>query len=922
MDTRYRPEEIESRWYNFWEQQGLFKPTGTGKPYCIMLPPPNVTGSLHMGHGFQHTLMDILIRYHRMCGEQVLWQCGTDHAGIATQMVVERQVEAQGSSRQQLGREKFLERVWQWKHRSGSLITAQMRRLGSSLDWSRQRFTMDEEMSSAVIEAFVRLYQQGLIYRGKRLVNWDPQLHTAISDLEVVNEEEKGSLWHFRYPLAHQSGCLVVATTRPETMFGDTAVAVHPDDSRYRHLIGSEVKLPLTGRLVPIIADDYVDADFGTGCVKITPAHDFNDYAVGQRHGLEMINILTPDAALNKNVPQPFRDLDRFAAREQVVEEMSRQGLLDSIKEHRYQVPRGDRSGQILEPYLTDQWFVRAGKMAGEAIAAVESGTVRFVPEHWQSSYFSWMRDIQDWCISRQLWWGHRIPVWYGTDGQYYVGRCEAEVRDSYGLNAEQPLRRDEDVLDTWFSSALWSFATLGWPAATDELGRYHPTSVLVTGFDIIFFWVARMIMCSLQLQGEIPFREVYVTGLVRDARGQKMSKSKGNVLDPIDLMDGISIDDLVAKRLQGLMQPQLAKRIEKQTRHEFPDGIDAHGADALRFTFAALASTARDLNFEMGRVRGYRNFCTKLWNASRYVLSICPTGPGTDSDDRQQQISVADRWIQVELDNTIQKCRSALDSYRFDLYAASLYDFVWHQYCDWYLELVKILLPDSLPDQQSASQFVALEVLEKILCLAHPVIPFITEEIWQRLREDGHCDGSALMRVRFPECQSRSDPPAQDDINWVKEIVTAIRSLRGEFSIPFSSRFDALLRSESQPQRQLYQRNKKLVCDLAGLDNLHWQDDHDASLEVISQPLAAVEVMIPIAGVVDKQRELKRLDRQIARCEADISTATATLQRSGFVDKAPEDKVAEVRSRLAEHQQALHSLRRQQRILSGAGNS
>ncbi|HBJ88403.1 MAG TPA: valine--tRNA ligase, partial [Gammaproteobacteria bacterium] len=675
MEKTFQPQQIEDRWYKLWEQRGYFSPQGDGAPYCIVIPPPNVTGRLHMGHGFQHAIMDALIRFHRMQGRQALWQVGTDHAGIATQMVVERQLAAAGTNRHEVGREAFVDKVWDWKEESGGIITQQLRRMGSSLDWSRERFTMDPGLSRAVQHVFISLYEKGLIYRGYRLMNWDPKFLTAISDLEVVQEEEAGSLWHLRYPLTNGQGSLVVATTRPETMLGDTAVAVHPEDGRYQHLIGQTIDLPLTGRVIPIIADDYVDPEFGSGCVKITPAHDFNDYAMGERHELPKINVLTAEAKINDEAPERFRGLDRFDARQLIVEEFEALGLLEKIEPHTLKVPRGDRSGAVIEPWLTPQWYVDAKKLAEPAIVAVEDGSIQFVPKQWENTYFAWMRDIQDWCISRQLWWGHRIPAWYDETGNVYVGESEAQIREAEGIDDSIALSQDEDVLDTWFSSALWTFSTLGWPDQNSDLKTFHPASVLVTGFDIIFFWVARMIMMSLHFMEEVPFHAVYVHGLVRDGEGQKMSKSKGNVLDPIDLIDGIELEALIQKRTSNLMQPQLAAKIEKATRKQFPEGITGYGTDALRYTFYSLASTGRDINFDIGRMEGYRNFGNKIWNASRYVLSHTDSHNLSEGD---ATLSLADRWIQSRLETTLIAVEDAYGNYRFDLASQALYDFVW----------------------------------------------------------------------------------------------------------------------------------------------------------------------------------------------------------------------------------------------------
>jgi valyl-tRNA synthetase len=784
MDKTFSPADIETRWYEEWEAKNYFAPGAGDESYCIPIPPPNVTGTLHMGHGFQQAIMDALIRYNRMKGRSTLWQVGTDHAGIATQMLVERQLEAEGVSRHDLGRDQFIDKVWAWKEESGGTITRQLRRLGASVDWSRERFTMDPELSEAVKEVFVRLYDEGLIYRGQRLVNWDPKLHTAISDLEVVQEEESGSLWHLRYPISGGEETVTVATTRPETMLGDTAVAVNPADERYAHLVGKTILLPLTNREIPIIADDYVDADFGSGCVKITPAHDFNDYAMGERHQLPMINILTADAHLNDEVPEPFRGMDRYEGRQAVVEAMEALGLLDKIEDHRLKVPRGDRSGVVIEPWLTLQWYVDAKKLAGPAIEAVESGAIEFVPKQWENTYFAWMRDIQDWCISRQLWWGHRIPAWYDADGNVYVGKDEAAIRATHDLPDSLALTQDDDVLDTWFSSALWTFSTLGWPEETEELAKFHPASVLVTGFDIIFFWVARMIMMSLHLKREVPFKQVYVHGLVRDGEGQKMSKSKGNVLDPIDLIDGIDLEALVSKRTSSMMQPQQAAKIEKATRKQFPDGIPGYGTDALRYTFYSLASTGRDIKFDLGRMEGFRNFCNKLWNAARYVLmnteGFDPVAPSHRSE--------ADEWILSRLQTTITETANSIEQYRFDHAAQTLYDFVWNEYCDWYLELSKPVLWDdtSSNEMRQGTLRTLLEVLETILRLMHPLMPFITEEIWQNVAPRMGISGDTIMLAAWPKAdQSEINADAEAEMEWLKSIIVAIRTIRSEANIP-----------------------------------------------------------------------------------------------------------------------------------------
>ena len=812
MDKNFSPADIEARWYDQWETRGYFAPSGQGPAYCIPIPPPNVTGTLHMGHGFQQAIMDALIRYHRMRGHNTLWQVGTDHAGIATQMVVERQLEAEGTTREALGREAFIDRVWDWKAESGGAITQQLRRLGTSPDWTRERFTMDPGLSEAVQSVFIALHEQGLIYRGYRLVNWDPQFLTAISDLEVVQEEETGSLWHLRYPLSSGKGHLVVATTRPETMLGDTAVAVHPDDERYRDLVGETIDLPLAGRSIPIIADDYVDPEFGSGCVKITPAHDFNDYAMGERHDLPMINVLTAEAKINDEAPERFRGLDRFDARAQIIAELEAAGLLEKIEPHTLKVPRGDRSGAVIEPWLTPQWYVDAKKLAEPAIKAVETGAIEFVPKQWENTYFAWMRDIQDWCISRQLWWGHRIPAWYDEAGNVYVGESEAAVREAHSIPDETPLRQDDDVLDTWFSSALWTFSTLGWPEKNDDLSAFHPASVLVTGFDIIFFWVARMIMMSLHFMEEVPFHTVYVHGLVRDGEGQKMSKSKGNVLDPIDLIDGIELEALIQKRTSNLMQPQLAAKIEKATRKQFPDGITGYGTDALRYTFYSLASTGRDIKFDIGRMEGYRNFCNKIWNASRYVLSHTDSHNLSEGD---ATLSLADRWIQSRLETTLIAVEEAYDNYRFDLASQALYDFVWNEFCDWYLELSKPVLWDetTAASEQLGARRTLITVLEKSLRLLHPFMPFLTEEIWQTVSPLAGESGESIMLAPWPARQpDRMDAESEAEIEWLKQIIVGIRTIRSESNIPplpsspcLSSTPRRLIESDSTAMRPIW---------------------------------------------------------------------------------------------------------------------
>ncbi|MDH5171154.1 MAG: valine--tRNA ligase [Gammaproteobacteria bacterium] len=919
MEKTFQPADIEARWYQEWETKGYFAPQGGERAYSIMIPPPNVTGSLHMGHGFQEAIMDALIRYHRMCGYNTLWQVGTDHAGIATQMVVERQLEAQGISRHDLGRDKFVEKVWEWKEESGGTITRQLRRLGSSLDWSRERFTMDPGLSAAVQEVFIRLYREGLIYRGKRLVNWDPVLHTAISDLEVVSEEEQGHLWHFRYPLAGGEGHLTVATTRPETMLGDTAVAVHPEDERYRHLIGRMVELPLTGREIPVIADDYVDREFGTGVVKITPAHDFNDYEMGRRHGLPMINIFTDDAAVNDAAPEAYRGLDRFEARLRVVADMDRQGLLEKVEDHTLRVPRGDRSGVVIEPYLTDQWYVDARKMAGPAISAVENGDIQFVPKQWENTYFAWMRDIQDWCISRQLWWGHRIPAWYDEAGNFYVGASEARVRADNNLAGSVALRQDEDVLDTWFSSALWTFSTLGWPEETPELATFHPSSVLVTGFDIIFFWVARMIMMTLHFRKEVPFHTVYVHGLVRDAEGQKMSKSKGNVIDPIDLIDGIDLESLVSKRTAGMMQPQLAAKIDKATRRQFPDGIAPYGTDALRFTYYSLASTGRDIKFDIGRIEGFRNFCNKIWNAARYVLMNCENQDCGTSDDAAVELSLADRWISSKLNETTLAVSRAVTNYRFDLASQALYEFVWNEYCDWYLELSKPVLWD---DNASAAakrgtRHTLLQVLEATLRLLHPFMPFITEEIWQTVGPLAGKSGPTIMLQPYPQAPDKGvDSVANADIEWLKGVIVGIRNIRGEMNIPPGKELTILLRNGDQRDRERLEENAPFLKKLAKLSVISWLAEGEEKPVAATALVGELEILVPMAGLIDKDAELLRLAREIDKLEKDLSRIKGKLSNASFVDKAPAAVVAKEQEKMQAQQQALETLQEQERQL------
>jgi valyl-tRNA synthetase len=916
MEKTFQPDAIETRWYQEWEEKGFFAPQGGEQAYCIMIPPPNVTGRLHMGHGFQEAIMDALIRYHRMAGYNTLWQVGTDHAGIATQMVVERQLEAAGIDRLELGRERFTEKVWEWKEESGNNITRQLRRLGSSLDWSRERFTMDPGLSAAVQEVFIRLYREGLIYRGQRLVNWDPELHTAISDLEVISEEEQGHLWHLRYPLAGGEGHLTVATTRPETMLGDTAVAVHPEDERYAHLIGRMVELPMTGRQIPVIADDYVDREFGTGCLKITPAHDFNDYEVGRRHGLPLINIFDDDAAISNQAPTAYRGMDRFEARRQLVADLEAAGLLEKVEDHTLKVPRGDRSGVVIEPYLTDQWYVDARELAKPAISAVENGDIRFVPKQWENTYFAWMRDIQDWCISRQLWWGHRIPAWYDEDGNFYVGASEAAVRAENDLDDSIALRQDEDVLDTWFSSALWTFSTLGWPEETEELSIFHPTSVLVTGFDIIFFWVARMIMMSLHLRGEVPFRTVYVHGLVRDGEGQKMSKSKGNVIDPIDLIDGIELEALVAKRTAGMMQPKLAAQVEKSTRRQFPEGIAAYGTDALRFTYYSLASTGRDIKFDIGRIEGYRNFCNKIWNAARYVLMNCEGEDCGLDQGAALELGLADRWIVSKLQETEAQVALALANYRFDLATQALYEFIWNEYCDWYLELSKPVLWDdnATAAAKRGTRRTLIRVLETWLRLLHPFMPFITEEIWQTVGPLAGKKGATIMLQPYPvSAEKGMDNAANADIEWLKGVIVGIRNIRGEMNIPPGRELTTILRNGDERDRSRLKDNAPFLKKLAKLADIRWLGDAEEAPVAATALVGNLEILVPMAGLIDTDAELSRLGREIEKLEKDLSRLQQKLSNPSFVDKAPGEVVAREQEKAQAHRQALEKLREQQ---------
>ena len=937
--TTYDPTEIEKKWYQTWEERGYFKPSEKGESFCIMIPPPNVTGSLHMGHGFNNAIMDALTRYNRMSGKNTLWQPGTDHAGIATQMVVERQLGAEGISRHDLGREKFIEKVWEWKEQSGGNITHQIRRLGSSVDWSRERFTMDDGLSNAVKEVFVKLHEDGLIYRGKRLVNWDPKLQTALSDLEVESDkEEAGSLWHFKYFFEDKSlrthdgkDHIVVATTRPETLLGDTAVAVALDDERYAHLVGQNIILPITGRAVPIVKDEYVDKEFGTGCVKITPAHDFNDYEVGKRCGLPLINIFNKNAEvlaefeyiakageqISKTIPAPadYIGLERFEARKKLVAQAEAEGWLDQIQPYTLKPPRGDRSGVIVEPLLTDQWYVKIASLAKPAIEAVQDGRIKFVPEQYSNMYMAWMNNIQDWCISRQLWWGHRIPAWYDADGNVFVGRDEAEVRAKNNIPADVQLSQDEDVLDTWFSSALWTFSTLGWTGDAKKdaenyfLNTFHPTDVLVTGFDIIFFWVARMIMMTMHFMKnedgtpQVPFKTVYVHGLVRDGEGQKMSKSKGNVLDPLDLIDGVDLETLVQKRTTGLMNPKQAAKIEKSTRKEFPEGIQSYGTDAVRFTFCALANTGRDIKFDMKRVEGYRNFANKIWNATRFVM-MNVEGQTIGSEARQDLWELPEQWIVSRLQKAEQAVQTAFATYRLDLAAQAIYEFIWNEYCDWYVELTKPVLNDEAVSEERKAEVrrVLLAVMEASLRLAHPLMPYLTEEIWQTLAPKLNISGETIMLAQYPVAdQALINDQAEADMQWLQGLIGAVRNIRGEMGLGNARLLPVLLQNTTEAEKAQIARIEPLFKALAKVESITFLADAEQPPLSSSSVVGHVSVFVPMKGLIDPKAELGRLQKDLDKVQKQHDQIATKLSNEGFVAKAPAAVVEGEKVKLAE---------------------
>ena len=881
IENKYNPSEIEEKWYKKWEENKIFSPSNSGKPYCIMIPPPNVTGTLHMGHAFQVTLMDILCRYHRMLGYKTLWQAGTDHAGIATQMVVERKLTAQGISRTDLGREKFIDQVWDWKSQSGDIITKQLRRMGASLDWESERFTLDEGLSVAVNKVFIDLYEEGLIYKGKRLVNWDPVLQTALSDLEVISSEENGKIWYIKYFLENSKNYLEIATTRPETLLGDTAVAVNPNDDRYKKHVGKNIIVPITGKKVPIISDEYVDMEFGTGCLKITPAHDFNDYELAKKHNIEILNIFDTSARIKCDIKE-FNNLDRFGARKKIINELEDSGQLIKTEDHKMLIPRGDRSHSIIEPLMTDQWYVKVKPLADEAIKCVKEKDIKFVPENWEKTYFEWMNNIQDWCISRQLWWGHRIPAWYDDKKNIYVGKDEDDVRKKYDLKNDIALTQDEDVLDTWFSSSLWPFSTLGWPKETERVKTFYPTSVLITGFDIIFFWVARMIMMGKKFVGEVPFKEIYVHGLVRDSSGNKMSKSKGNIIDPIDLIDGIKLKDLIDKRASDLMQPEMTKKIEKNTKKDYPDGIDSYGTDALRFTFASLASNGRDINFNLKRVEGYKNFCNKLWNAARFVKMqdkiISVNFEGHEFKDE-------DLWIRKKLGELIENIKTSYKNYRFDYAAKDLYSFIWQDYCSWYIEIAKSKLnkEDISTQEKDLIIFNLRDILKNILLLLHPIMPFITEEIYN----DIYSEKKFLQDNKFPESKKFITDKNVDNINWMIDLVSAIRKTRSEIGVQPNKNIDVIITGENDKDKLFFSNLSYLIMSLAKIKNLNFnkEDKNKNYYTCISNNL---KLLIPSSDLININSEIERLSREKEKYINQTKSIESRLKNEDFIKNAP----------------------------------
>ena len=907
MKKNYIPKEAEEAIYAHWENSNFFKaiPDKSKEPFCIMIPPPNVTGTLHMGHGFQNTLMDALIRYKRMSGFDVLWQVGVDHAGIATQMVVERQLESEGKTKEEIGRELFEKKVWEWKEKSGNKITQQLRRLGASVDWSREAFTMSDQLSQAVKEVFIRLYDEGLIYRGERLVNWDTELGTALSDLEVSSQEEDGQLWYIDYE-TNTGKTLTVATTRPETLLGDTALAVNPNDERYKDLIGEKAILPIVNREIPIISDPYVEMEFGTGCLKITPAHDFNDFEIGKKHNLQIINILNLDGTLNKEVPEDFQGINVEDARSLIIEKLKALKQLNKTEDYKVQIPRSERSNSILQPLITKQWFVDVKKISEEAVRVVKENETEFVPKNWENTYFSWFDEIQDWCISRQLWWGHRIPAWFDDGGKIYVGHNEEAVREKYNLQ-DANLVQESDVLDTWFSSALWTFSTLGWPNEENLLWRYHPTSVLVTGFDIIFFWVARMIMMTTHFIEEVPFKKILIHGLIRDSEGQKMSKSKGNTIDPLDIIDGIGLEDLIKKRTEGLMQPKMKSRIEKQTRKEFPEGIKPYGTDALRLTFCSLASGGRDINFDLKRVEGYRNFCNKLWNAARFIhLNAEAYGVSESKIDTN-----IDRWIQYKLNETTKDVKKYFEEYRFDLLTKTSYEFIWYEFCDWYIELNKVRLSEPNAKKPEIVKSM-IDTLEQTLKLVHPLMPFVTEEIWKQFKIYFELKDESLMLCSFPEINSFETDKSYREVEWLKRVVSGIRNIRGELVIKPAQKIPAIFKEGTSVDRDISSEFDIFIKELANLESIQWEESDKDSPPSSIFVLNELKILIPLEGLIDPKKESIRLQKKIEKLDKEKTMIASKLNNKSFVDNAPNELVRNQKQRFQELSGEIDNLNRE----------